>query len=172
MKKISASNVFRVICVFALLAFTNVFAQSHCTKHEIDYFTCEIESTGKLMSICGSSFEAGSSPPWLQYRFGLAGKPELVYPAVKDGSFAKFELNYFHPREDHDVMDLRFISGSAKYGVSLEYYPARAAKARLSGGVSAEIGTRLAHSICKQPIKPRYLNRFHSLFFSDYKKPR
>ena len=173
MKSLLLSTIQVTFTLLLLVTPPQVLAQSHCDKKEIDYFSCEVKGTEKLLSVCGSSLVAGSGPPWLQYRFGFAGKPEMVYPLLKARSFEKFAIVHFHPSmEDHDVLALRFESGAAKYEVGLSQYSNRPKRERLVGGVSVAIDKRSSNFTCRQPIESRYLVRFHSLFTSAPERAR
>ncbi|BCO26202.1 hypothetical protein MIZ03_1082 [Rhodoferax lithotrophicus] len=72
-------------------------AQTHCTKNEVEYFTCKISGSEKIVSICGSDFRAGThalaeivDDAWLQYRFGKPGQLELVFPAKRHPLLSHF----------------------------------------------------------------------------------
>lgn len=88
-----------------LLLTSNVWAQaSHCQANEFEYFSCQLRQSKKVVSLCGSAPAKDQdgvalSPTWLQYRFGLLGKPELVFPKITTGSTAQFTGEYHHPYE-------------------------------------------------------------------------
>jgi hypothetical protein len=52
-------------------------AGSHCTQAEETIFSCNLEH--KVVSVCASK-PLTAQNGYLQYRFGAAGKPELMFP--------------------------------------------------------------------------------------------
>ncbi len=50
-------------------------------------FSCPVQG-GKIVTVCGSN----EDDPWLRYRFGPPGAPELVFPDAQEGSFMAFKL--------------------------------------------------------------------------------
>lgn len=67
----------------------------HCKGGEVTYFSCQVKSSRKFISICGSKFfdeklEKRIDGAWIQYRFGELDKIELAYPMEKIGSIDKF----------------------------------------------------------------------------------
>lgn len=65
-------------------------APSHCGADEKTYFSC---STGKkLISVCGSR-NLTAKTGYLQYRFGVAGKPELILPSGKESPVKHFTFS-------------------------------------------------------------------------------
>jgi hypothetical protein len=97
------------------------FAQTLCEKGETDHLSCPTNGGKKILSICSNIKDgAVDADSWLQYRFGKKGQIELAYPKEKKDSVSKFEGNYFNPREQATaIVDLRFMSGSALYSVTL-----------------------------------------------------
>lgn len=98
-------------------------AQTHCTKKEVEYFTCKISGSEKIISVCGSAFRADTyataaivDDAWLQYRFGKPGQLELVYPAKRhpllNHFFAEFILS-----NDRRLYALMFKHGSYNYEI-------------------------------------------------------
>ena len=82
----------QIFAVFLMLVTTSPSASdspTHCVESEEIFFSCNLEDSAKTVSLCGESSEFGS-PMWLQYRFGILGSAELVFPAKKDGSLEKF----------------------------------------------------------------------------------
>jgi hypothetical protein len=62
---------------------------THCEREEEVFFSCEIEDSGKTVSLCGRSDEF-ASPVWAQYRFGVVGRAELIFPSSTDDSLDRF----------------------------------------------------------------------------------
>jgi len=55
---------------------------TQCHAPENTFFNCVLQTSGKVVSLCGS---ADSAKPWLQYRMGRPGQtPELVVPSRLD----------------------------------------------------------------------------------------
>lgn len=63
--------------------------ETHCAPAERVFFSCPIKGSSKVLSLCGGVDEMGT-PLWLQYRFGMIGRTELVFPSDKAGSLQKF----------------------------------------------------------------------------------
>ncbi|HEY0063303.1 MAG TPA: hypothetical protein VGC21_14385 [Telluria sp.] len=98
-----------------LLAFAAMPSLSNgaslCQKGEVDYFSCKIQDSAKSMSLCGSDLRAdGAIGPsaWLQYRVGIVGRLELVYPATQQPLLPNFKGDAIVTRD------------SAVYGVSFK----------------------------------------------------
>ncbi len=92
-------------------------AQSHCAPNEAVYFTCRIQKTAKILSVCGSALKTIESLPnrdkaWLQYRFGPLGDPELVFPSRKAGS-----LDAFSHEHHKGAQSLAFSKAGVTYSV-------------------------------------------------------
>lgn len=98
-------------------------AQTHCTKNEIEYFTCKISGSEKTVSICGSVFRDSSSAiaeivdnAWIQYRFGKLGDLELIYPATHHPLLRHFSADFILAN-DIRLYALKFKGGSYSYEV-------------------------------------------------------
>jgi hypothetical protein len=63
---------------------------SHCSTNEDTLFTCRMGK--KTLSFCAAKSPEGTTPPWIQYRFGQLGKPELVYPEGKSSPVGHFRF--------------------------------------------------------------------------------
>ncbi len=120
-----------IACVVALLVTAHVSAEqevveSLCKAHEHQYFSCHIQGTAKVASLCGSvdlSDETESAiydaqdSAYLQYRFGTPEKNELVYPTTTKNSFKKFGggniRTYFGA-----ILEVEFTIGIYRYNLS------------------------------------------------------
>jgi hypothetical protein len=76
-----------LVSVLGAVVLTSVMAQkptvvSHCKANEEVIFSCTT-TKAKVISLCSSSLLTPDSG-YLQYRFGPANKPELVYPATNE----------------------------------------------------------------------------------------
>ncbi|HEY8098135.1 MAG TPA: hypothetical protein VIE65_18905 [Methylobacter sp.] len=121
MKNLSFSRLFFII--FFFVSFPSV-ADTLCKKDEINYFTCTIKSSEKIVSLCGSNYwdlekHELITDAWLQYRFGKKNNIELVFPKEKKGSLAKFEAEYHHPY--HGFMhSIGFKNKDANYSIDVD----------------------------------------------------
>jgi hypothetical protein len=154
-----------ITLAIAIILSSHSHAESLCRNDEIDYFSCRLKNSAKLLSICGNvtngEIVEGS---WLQYRFGKQGAIELAYPKETQDSIQKFEGNYFNK---YGVIDLRFVNTSVKYSVELDQpYDGEDAQRRstYSAGVSAELsnGKRIQH-FCVGTDFRKYFERFSAL---------
>lgn len=92
---------------------------THCKSDEIDFFSCSIASSRKVVSLCGNREDETNELHWLQYRFGVIGRPELVYPASKDGSLNKFYVGGGQSNEGkYQQHYIWFRTGAYIYSVS------------------------------------------------------
>ena len=65
---------------------------THCKKGEVTYFSCKLQRSYKVVSLCGSQDIENSSPGgWLQYRFGSVANPEFTFPPRKENSITYFK---------------------------------------------------------------------------------
>jgi hypothetical protein len=87
---------------------------SHCAPQEKVIFSCAT-TNAKIISLCSSS-TLTASEGYLQYRFGPAGKPELVYPATKEHPSKHFLFG--HPHYTGAFGDyLKFKNGEYAYAL-------------------------------------------------------
>ncbi len=113
------------LLIFALVA-ADARAATHCVKGEIEYFTCRIKDSEKLVSLCGSPFRSEAQSlagreiderAWLQYRFGKIGDIELRYPSKTKQPLVKyFGADYFLAN-DTRLYALSFRSGGFSYSI-------------------------------------------------------
>jgi hypothetical protein len=64
--------------LFVTASVAHALPRSHCKLNEEVLFTCNMRL--KTLSVCSSKEVTGSPRTWIQYRFGVIGSPELVYP--------------------------------------------------------------------------------------------
>ncbi len=104
-----------------LLPALSIAAPTHCTSAEEVVFSCPLQRTAKVVSVCASPrLLASPSKGHLTYRFGKLGAVELEFPEDKAGSPAKFaHAHYF--RAHTDRTQLRFTSGDFTYELFDEY---------------------------------------------------
>ncbi len=65
-----------------------------CTKTEKTIWTCTIQKSMKIASVCASK-DLDSSKGYVQYRFGKAGKIELQFPASKEKTQEQFRYSRY-----------------------------------------------------------------------------
>jgi hypothetical protein len=110
-----------VLSIIALSPARAVAADSLCRVGEAVLFSCKIANSKKFVSLCGSTYKDPSTSElkdgfWLQYRFGVLGRPELVYPETKKNSLDTFQAEYHHPYQAF-LYSLTFQIGSFSYGI-------------------------------------------------------
>ena len=98
-------------------------AQTHCTKEEIEYFSCKIKRSEKVVSVCGSVFWDGVNASanlvdkaWIQYRFGRPGSLELTYPEKRQPLLGRFSADFILAN-DSRLYALNFKRGGYSYGI-------------------------------------------------------
>jgi hypothetical protein len=98
-------------------------AQTHCSKNEVEYFTCKIGGSQKVISVCGSAFRDSTyataeivDDAWLQYRFGKPGNLELVYPEKHPPLLGHFSAEFILAN-DSRLYALKFKRGSYNYEI-------------------------------------------------------
>ncbi len=92
-----------IFLIFIITFTPAATADTLCRPDEVVYFSCGIENSKKIVSLCGNkkfeflhaaNEEQLNKEVWLQYRFGVPGKLELVYPEQKYESLNKFKATY------------------------------------------------------------------------------
>src|SRR5258705_13278099 len=63
---------------------------SLCVKGEKVVFSCRVKRSNKIVSLC-SSAKLTKNAGYLQYRFGVPGKTELVFPKDRSQSLKLFK---------------------------------------------------------------------------------
>jgi hypothetical protein len=110
-----------LFALFLLSPAVGLCAPSHCMQDEDVIFSCALQRTKKVVSLCSSKkLLSKNGGAYLQYRFGALGKVELTYPTEKAGSPDKFSYShYFRPQTDRT--QLSFDSGDYSYAIFDEY---------------------------------------------------
>lgn len=155
------------LCIFiALITFSisnqaHADSATHCKSDEIDFFSCSIVNSKKVVSLCGNRKEETNEVSWLQYRFGVIDHPELIYPTKRDGSLTKFYSGGGQSDEGrYEQHNIWFRIGAYSYSVSTAAYGE--AKTEFAASVyyekrtSAVNGRRLLEHgdlSCSQPSK-------------------
>jgi hypothetical protein len=98
-------------------------AQTHCTKKEVEYFSCKIRGSEKVVSVCGSVFrdraDATASivdEAWIQYRFGKPGHVELTHPEKHQPLLGRFFAEFI-VANDSRLYALGFKRGGYRYEI-------------------------------------------------------
>lgn len=105
------SSSFLLVLTLAATASASA-ADSLCAATEQVYFSCPIKDGPKLLSVCGRDGD------YLQYRFGVPGKPELAFPTTREGSIEQFRVaKQWVPSAFYESHQLSFSSGGADYRV-------------------------------------------------------
>jgi hypothetical protein len=115
---------------------------SHCAPGERVVYSCPTTNS-KLISLCSSS-TLTSSEGYLQYRFGPAGKPELIYPATREHPSKHFQLGGIMYSGGGGAY-LKFVNGEYTYKV-FSYINS---SGEAAGVVVSKSGKRIAELYCK-----------------------
>ena len=151
------------VLLFSFSLSAAAHAQTHCGGDEIDYFSCKITKSEKVISVCGNIADGNlDNDSWLQYRFGKIGQLELTYPTEKTESLDLFEGIYFS--KYGDVL-LRLINNQTLYEVFLsERYETPKKTLQPSGGVTVTLSKTKTQTLkCQQVDLARYFSNFSQL---------
>lgn len=107
-------------CALALTAANIGCAESSqpgtlCRDNERTVFSCPLDSSAKLVSLCGSRDLAKGSGS-LQYRFGRSGEVELEFPKDRHDSREAFRHSHY-ARYQVDRFAVSFSSKDHRYTV-------------------------------------------------------
>jgi hypothetical protein len=92
---------------------------SLCTADEQVIFTCSLQRSGKLASLCGSK-DLDKTTGYIQYRFGLPEKTELEFPSGHSDTQQKFRYaHYFRARVDET--EISFDNKGYRYTIFDSY---------------------------------------------------
>jgi hypothetical protein len=92
---------------------------SLCAKAEKVVFSCRIEKSTKLLSVC-SSKDLDQAKGYLQYRFGRTGAIELEFPAERQNTQKQFSYSrYTRPLVTYLTLD--FNSNGYEYSLHQDY---------------------------------------------------
>lgn len=90
---------------------------SHCTADEWAVFSCAIEGSSRVVSLCATG---EGVPATLVYRFGRLGRVELQYPDDRLDSLSRFRSQHYF-RAGVDRREVSFTLGATRYAVFDEY---------------------------------------------------
>jgi hypothetical protein len=92
---------------------------SLCTRNEKVIFSCRIEKSTKLLSVCGSK-DLDQTKGYLQYRFGRTGAVELQFPADRQNTQKQFSYErYTRPLVTY--LTLSFETNGYQYSLHQDY---------------------------------------------------
>jgi len=111
-----------VLLIFSLLFSGESLSETHCHRGEITYFSCQIQKSKKVVSLCGAAFRSRRSDgfladAWIQYRFGVVGNVELEFPKRRDDSLSLFGADMFLADNSRRIYALHFSVGKYKYSI-------------------------------------------------------
>lgn len=143
--------------LFAAPALAPAFAQdapvpSLCSPGEEVIFTCPMQQSGKLLSVCASPKFS-----WLQYRFGRPGKVELAYPKSKSGSVQAFSFWQF-VQPNVTYVGLSFVNRNTRYEVFDEWGSGDGGHFMTQGVRVFQPSGKETQLLCGQPFISRLLD--------------
>lgn len=95
---------------------SNAYSASLCTPTESVLFSCKIEGTTDVVSLCyGYNPGMAQNDKWMQFRYGSARKTKLIYPKQKSGSFSKFIGSRQYSRDTGDGESVSIASVAFRY---------------------------------------------------------
>lgn len=146
--------MFRIFAVVSLaMLCATATAQSHCTRDEITYFSCQILHSTKIASLCGGYTDPNRPASfWLQYRFGKLHQTEFVYPATPANSTKHFEIKHFGT---YNTLSVLFINEKALYEVELSQ-GYRGARKTITAAVNVETNQKRTALPCSPPVRLTY----------------
>ncbi|MCC8995363.1 MAG: hypothetical protein LM550_17140 [Candidatus Contendobacter sp.] len=102
------NRIIFVLCLLPMIA----EGQTHCIRGEKVLFSCRLSRSSKIASVCASA-DLTKTEGYLQYRFGIPGKLEFVYPPTKAAT-----QDQFYWRAPRGIHELIFQSGDYYYTIS------------------------------------------------------
>jgi len=121
---------------------------THCMPTETNYFSCRIQGTQKVASLCGrpvNELPADEVAPdlGLEYRFGRIAQVEFRFPSDRTRPAQKFFGEHLQPYgEGVSIDSVLFESGDASYAVLV-----REGRSKFIG-VSVAIGKKYRELPC------------------------
>ena len=106
-----------MLFTYALIATSSAFAAdvTHCASDEKVVFSCSVGK--KVASVCASK-DAAKDKGYVQYRFGVIGKPEMTFPAKKEPANKNFSLDTDLCGGTPNASGIKFIKGEYIYGIA------------------------------------------------------
>lgn len=123
---------------------------SLCGKNEQVIFSCLMQKSAKLLSLCGSQ-ELDAQKGYVQYRFGNPGKIELEYPAERKDTQSAFSYSrYTRPLVTY--LSLRFETNGYEYSIHQDDVEDIKPAVRESYISIAAPGKEAVEMKCRQPV--------------------
>jgi hypothetical protein len=93
--------------------------KSLCEIAEHIIFNCSTKRAAKIVSLCASK-DVGKEQGHLQYRFGLPGKVELVFPKGREKTQQLFRYKHYF-RAQFDMTEVNFAVDGYEYSIFADY---------------------------------------------------
>lgn len=109
-----------VTFVILFAAFSWASAQTHCKSQEDVVFSCKIQKSRKVVSLCANTqvVNGKTKTVALQYRFGKPDTPrELEFPLSETDSLEQFKLNEYFGSQVFST-NISFTIGEFDYAVN------------------------------------------------------
>ena len=136
------------LIVITLLGSKTLYAgeSSHCFKDENVIFSCA--TAKKSASLCASK-DAAKDKGYVQYRFGVIGKPEMTFPDNKEPANKNFSFEHILGASGYGNF-ITFNKGTYRYEVSSSF-----SKGQDSGVIEVwKSDKNIALIQCKSIVKP------------------
>ena len=99
-------------CFIFFISWSALSADSHCKLHEQTIFSCSLGK--KMVSVCGSE-AISPTVGYVQYRFGIKGQAELLFPHATDSADRSTIRSKTLMFSGGGGAYLRFINGDYNY---------------------------------------------------------
>ena len=128
-------------------------ARTLCDRNEQIVFSCAMQKSAKVLSIC-TSRQLNSESGYVQYRFGLPGKIELEFPSERVKSQSAFGYTRY-TRPLVTLLTLRFESNGHKYSIHQDSNAEEKPPVNYSyiTITSPDPNTKQVEMTCRQPVQ-------------------
>jgi hypothetical protein len=128
---------------------------SHCTPGETVLFSCQLERTKKIVSLCSSS-DLSPTAGYVQYRFGPPGNVEIMVPPTNARPSGFYILSHTQQIRS-SLYELSFNLGKIGYTMSRQFVGADDSQDSVSL-IAKKSGKALFSDLCAGTIKDTILN--------------
>lgn len=137
---------------------------SHCRTGERAVFSCPIDGSDKVVSVCVSD-DYGRRQGYLQYRFGRLGDVELAFPERLQETQERFQWQTVSYSGGWDTR-IQFENGGYAYQLYDRAIKKTISEKDLEGGVLVKQGGReVARLVCDEAgLGPPYINTLNDLY--------
>ena len=137
---------------------------SHCHSEEMSVFSCRLEDSEKVLSLCVSQ-DFSSDQGYLQYRFGPIGDVELEYPEDQQNTQELFMWQTIGYSGGWDTR-VQFSNGGYTYRLYDQAIKVSMSEKELHGGITILDGeTVVAQLSCDaSTLGPPYSNTLNDLY--------